>query len=83
MTTAESEREIVDTVAIIAELEAERDRLSRAIAALKGGITTGSRGNGAARRVDAKKRRRRLSAAARKRISDGMKKKWAARKQRV
>jgi hypothetical protein len=83
MTAAGSERRIVDRVAIIAELEAERDRLSRAIAALKGGINTGSRSNGAVRRVDAKKRRRHLSAAARKRISDGMKKKWAARKQRV
>jgi hypothetical protein len=80
MTAAESERRIVDTVAIVAELEAERDRLTRAIAALKGGITTRSRGNGAARRVDPKKPRRHLSAAARKRISDGMKKKWAARK---
>jgi hypothetical protein len=69
MTAAGSERRIVDTIAIIAELEAERDRLKRAIAALKGGINTRGRGNGAARHVDGRKRHRYLSAAARKRIS--------------
>jgi hypothetical protein len=70
----------VDTAVIIAELEAERDRLNRAIAALKGGISTHGKGYTAARPIDGRKRRRRLSAAARKRISDAMKKKWAARK---
>jgi hypothetical protein len=61
----------VDTAGLIAELEAERDRLNQAIAALQGGRVR-STGNG--------RRGRRLSAAARKRISDGMKRRWAARK---
>lgn len=73
----------MDTVAIIAELEAERDRLKRAIAALTGGINTRVRGKVKARHIDGRKRSRRLSAEARKRISDGMKKKWAARKKGV
>ena len=63
------ERTIVDTDKIIAELEAERSRLEIAIAALQGR-------NG----IKARKGRRRLSAASRKRISEGMKKRWAARK---
>lgn len=60
---------IVDTDRIIAELEAERSRLETAIAALQGrnGRKAG-RGRG------------RLSAAARRRISEGMKRRWAARK---
>ena len=70
----------MDTAAIIAELEAERDRLDKAIAALKGGISTHGKGYRAARPVDGRKRRRRMGAEARKRISDAMKKKWAARK---
>lgn len=56
---------------IIDQLEAERDVLDRAIAALRGGSRTSLKGG---------RRRRRLSADARKRISDGMKKRWAARK---
>jgi hypothetical protein len=83
MTAAESERRIVDTVAIIAELEAQRDRLKKAIAALKGCINIRGRGKRATRRVDGSKPHRPMTAAARKRISDGMKKKWAARKQGV
>jgi hypothetical protein len=63
----------MDTAAIIAALEAERDRLNTAITALKGRRSRRPAGtrNG---------RKRRLSAAARKRISNAMKKKWAARK---
>ena len=65
----------MDTEAIIKELETERTRLDQAITALRGrkrgvGRPTGS-ANG---------RKRRLSPAARKRISEGMKKRWAARK---
>jgi len=65
----------MDTEAIIRELEAERTRLDQAITALRGnkrgvGRPTGST-NG---------RKRMLSTAARKRISEGMKKRWAARK---
>jgi hypothetical protein len=53
-TRQKQKRGNVDTAAIIAELEAERDRL-----------TSG--------------RKRHLSAAARKRISEAMKKRWAER----
>ncbi len=56
----------------IATLEAERDRLTQAIEALR---QTGGRSKRRGRR-----RGTRLSAAVRKRISMGMKKRWAARK---
>ncbi len=61
----------VDLQLIVAELEAERERLEEAIAALRG--PTGRTPNG-------RRRRRRLSAAARKRISAAMKARWARRK---
>jgi len=61
----------LDTQQIIANLEAERDRLDKAIAALKGSKLRNTR-NG--------RRGGRLSAAAKKRISDAQKKRWAARK---
>ncbi|MGH9569597.1 MAG: hypothetical protein ACRD4F_08145 [Candidatus Angelobacter sp.] len=66
----------METSNIIAELEAERDRLSGAIAALQGGPKRRGR-RGAVR---ANGRKRHLSAAARKRIGDAMRKRWAARK---
>jgi hypothetical protein len=59
----------MDTAAIIAELEAERDRLNQAIVALQ--HTRAAKG---------RRGRRRLSAAARRRISKGMKRRWAKRK---
>ena len=65
----------MDTAAIIAELEARRDQINSAIEAL--------RSSGGGKRTKAKAtngRKRHLSAAARKRISDAMKKKWAQRK---
>jgi exonuclease VII small subunit len=62
----------MDTQQIISELEAERDRLEQAISALRGSIR---RGAGTGRRG-----RRRLSAAAKRRISEMMKKRWAERK---
>lgn len=55
---------------IMAELEAERDRINQAIEALR---------NPHLRRMRTR-RRGRLSAAARRRISLGMKKRWAERK---
>lgn len=59
----------MNTAEIIASLEQERDRLSAAIQALSG---------------VAKRRpgRRRLSAAARKKIGDAMRRTWAARKRK-
>jgi hypothetical protein len=71
----EREHSQMDTATIIAELEAERDRLDSAIAALQGGRSkTGT----SAGRPDG--RRRRLSAAARRNIGLAMKKRWAERK---
>lgn len=60
----------MDTQQIVVELEAERDRLDRAIAALRGS-------NGRRR---GRKRGSHLSAAAKRRISKMMKKRWAERK---
>ena len=62
----------MDTQRIIAELEAERRRVKDAIAALQNRATK-------SRKVKRGKRSP-LSTAARKRISEGMKKKWLARK---
>jgi len=64
----------MDTQQIISELEAERDRLEQAISALRGSLR-GRRAGGPGRRG-----RRRLSAAAKRRISEMMKKRWAERK---
>jgi hypothetical protein len=61
----------LDMQSTIAQLEAERNRLDKAIAALRGG-NRGKTGNG--------RRGRHLSASAKKRISDAQKKRWAARK---
>ncbi|HEY5030003.1 MAG TPA: hypothetical protein VIK39_16465 [Candidatus Angelobacter sp.] len=74
----ESEPTPLDRQSIIAELEAERDRLDSAIAALQG--RQGSRTSTATGRPDG--RRRRLSAAARKKIGQAMKKRWAERKRK-
>jgi hypothetical protein len=65
----------MDTQQIISELEAERDRLEQAISALRGSIRGGHGLVGKGRRG-----RRRLSAAAKRRISEMMKKRWAERK---
>lgn len=68
----------MDTTAIIAELEAERDRLNIAINALQGSIRRSGKGRIAASPYNGRKRH--LSAAARKRISEAQKKRWAARR---
>lgn len=74
----------MDTQQIIAALRDEKDRLEQAIAALEGGGGRGRRGRkpgpvpGPGRRRG--RRRRRLSAAAKQRISEMMKKRWAERK---
>lgn len=65
----------MDTQSIIAELEAERDRLNKAIAVLRR-----SRGTIVAQRNG---RRRHLTAAQRKRIGDAMRKRWAERKKKA
>jgi len=61
----------LDIQTIIAELEAERDRLSNAITALRGNASAPRNG---------RRGKRRLTAAARKRISDAMKARWAKQK---
>jgi hypothetical protein len=66
----------MNTAAIIGELESQRDRLDKAIAALRGGARRGSRPGRPAGGV------RRMSAAARRRISLAQKKRWAALKSR-
>jgi hypothetical protein len=75
----------MDTQQIIAALRDERDRLEQAISALEGGGGRGRRGRrpgpvpGGPGRGRGR-RRRRLSAAAKQRISEMMKKRWAERK---
>jgi hypothetical protein len=76
----------MDTQQIVAALREERDRLEQAIAALEGGgVGRGRRGRrpgpvpGGPGRGRGR-RRRRLSAAAKQRISEMMKKRWAERK---
>ena len=62
----------MDTEAIVRELEERRDRISNAISLLQGNAREkGERGG---------RKRRKMSAAGRKRISDAMKKRWAAKK---
>jgi len=67
----------MDTQQIISELESERDRLEQAISALRGS-RSGRRGISAI--GSGRRGRRRLSAAAKRRISEMMKKRWAERK---
>jgi hypothetical protein len=74
-----SKRRIVDTATIIEELEAERERLDSALAALQRSSNRRARGRTAGP-TPINGRKRHLSAASKKRISDAMKKAWAARK---
>lgn len=76
----------MDIQNILADLKRERDRLSSAIAALEGsgrrrGRPVGS-GAGSSSTAGAKRTRRHMSAAARKRISEMMKQRWAERKRK-
>lgn len=61
---------------ILSTLRSERDRIDRAIEILEG-IARGSKGAGPGRR-----KREKLSAAAKRRISAGMRASWAARKKK-
>jgi hypothetical protein len=62
----------LDTQSIIAELESERDRLDSAIAALRGNRITFRKSSG---KPDGRKRH--LSAAARRKIGQATKQRWA------
>ena len=68
----------------MAELKRERDRLSRAIAALEGGSAKATRSTAAPQRAArSKKRGDRLTAAGRRRLSDLMKKRWAEKRKKA
>ena len=72
----------MDIQHIVSALRDERDRLEQAIAALEGGNgrRRGGKCSGLLSYGRRGKRRRKLSAAAKKRISEMMKKRWAERK---
>jgi hypothetical protein len=73
----------LDKRSIIVELEAERDRLNSAITALQSSHRNAGRGKATATATNGRKGRRHLSAAARKKISDAQKARWAARKKKA
>lgn len=75
----------MDLASIVAELKRERDRLDSAIAALEGGARRGRRGRppGTGASTGRRGGRRHMSAEARRRISEMMKKRWAERKRRA
>ena len=64
---------------ILSDLKSERDRIDSAIRALEGGRA----GRGPGRPVGSGRRRRTMSPAARKRISEMMKLRWAERKKKA
>ncbi len=82
----------MDIQNILSDLKKERERLDRAISALEGlsggqrrrGRPVGSHNVGShnVAPATAKRPRRHMSAAARKRISDMMKQRWAERKKK-
>ena len=63
-------------------LEAERDRIETEIAEVRSRLD-GSTGSTAAAVVTKRQTRRKMSAAARRRISEGMKARWAAYRKAV
>jgi len=75
----------MDIQSILAQLKTERQRLDTAIAALEGGSSAPRRrgrppGSGASKGT---RPRRHMSPAARKRISEMMKQRWAERKRKA
>jgi hypothetical protein len=74
---------ILDLRKIVSDLESERDRLSRAIAALEGTSRAITAPKGAASGVKRpRKRRGGITAAGRKRLSEAMKKRWTQRRKK-
>lgn len=70
--------------AIVVELKGERDRIDRAISALKGTFSKVARSGVKLHKAPAGKQKRgRLSAEGRKRISEMMKKRWAERRKKA
>jgi hypothetical protein len=75
----------MDITAIVTELKKERDRLSRAIAALEGSDAVWTNpGKSAAPTLMIRKGKKgnHLSAEGRKRLSEMMKKRWAERRKK-
>jgi hypothetical protein len=70
----------LETQTIIAELEAKRNKLDEAIRALVGSRRGPGRPKVGSTTGNGRRGGRRLSASARKRISDGMKRRWAKAK---
>ena len=75
----------MDINRILSDLKSERDRLDRAIAALEGGRgATGRATRGPGRpAANGRRRRRHMSAEARRRISEAMRKRWAERRKKA
>jgi hypothetical protein len=74
----------LDIERIVEELEQERDRISQAIASLKGVNSSGStRKSAAGNGRSGRQRRGGMSAAARKRLSEMMKKRWAEKRKKA
>ena len=75
---------VLDIERIVTELEQERDRISHAIALLKGVNSSSSmRKTGAGKGRSAKRRSGGMSPAARKRLSELMKKRWAEKRKKA
>ena len=72
----------MDIQSILADLKRERDRLDRAITALEGPARRRGRPAGSTKAASPRPRRH-MSAAARKRISEMMKQRWAERKKKA
>jgi hypothetical protein len=75
----------MDIKQLVAELRAERDQITQAIAAIEALERGGKRENtqkttAGSRRAASARPRRTMSAAARKRISEAAKKRWAERR---
>jgi hypothetical protein len=70
----------MDTARIIADLKAEISRLQTAVAALEGIYNSRGRRHAGKRLGRKPEAKRRLTAAGRKRLSQLMKQRWAARK---
>ena len=73
----------MDIQSILGDLKKERDRIDRAIAALEGLGSGRRRGRPLGSKAVAKHPRRHMSVAARKRISEMMKQRWAERKKKA
>ena len=75
--------QVMQTEQIVALLVAERDRLTRAIDALRGPAAHRGRPPAASSTAAPRRKRRKLSAAQRKAHSERMKAFWAARRKKA